>query len=176
MICSPQLRQILVSMLVLSLLAPASASAAAPADVPQHAADIALAAGGEFRGRVLDRNGRPSSDCEIRISHGRQCVACVRSGQQGEYVVTGLRGGLHSIATPDGATLCRFWAPGSAPPHAAQQLLLVSGDAALRGNCDKRYAVSGMLSNPWLLIAAGAVAIAVPVALNGNGTDRGSGS
>jgi hypothetical protein len=55
-------------------------------------------------------------------------------------------------------------------------LLLVSGDAALRGNCDKRYAVSGMLSNPWLLIAAGAVAIAVPVALNGNGTDRGSGS
>jgi hypothetical protein len=163
-------------MLALALLAPVNALAAGPADAAQQAADIALAPGGEFRGQVLDRNGQPSRDCELRISHGSQCIACVRTGKQGEYCVTGLRGGLHSIATNDGATLCRFWAPGTAPPHSAAQLLLVSGDAALRGNRNKRYAVAGMLSNPWLLIAAGTVAIAVPAALNGNGTSGGSGS
>lgn len=173
---SPLVRRGIVGLLLLAFVVPAPAGAAATSNPTPPAADIALADGGVFRGQVFDRNGQPRAGCSIRISHGSQTVALVRSDERGAYAVTGLRGGLHSIATDEGATLCRFWAPGSAPPGAAEQLLLVSGDAALRGNHHKRYAVAGMLSNPWLLIAAGTVAIAVPIALNGNGASRGSGS
>lgn len=176
MIRSSQLRQILIPTLVLALLTPTSVRAAGEQAVASQPVDLALAPGGELRGQVLDHNGQPRAHCQVRISLGQQCVASVQTGKQGQYRVTGLRGGLHSITTNDGGTLCRFWAPGSAPPHAGDQLLLVSGETALRGNRNKRYAVAGMLSNPWLLIAAGTVAIAVPVALNGNGTSRESGS
>lgn len=176
MMHSSQIRRTLVPLLVLALLSPTSLYGAVPEGPNVAPADLALAPGGELRGQVLDHNGQPRTDCTVQVSYQNQCIASVRTGSQGEYRVTGLRGGLHSIATPEGATLCRLWAPGSAPPHAAEQLLLVRGDTVVRGNRSGRYAMAGILSNPWLLIAAGTVAIAVPVALNGNGTSGRSGS
>jgi len=125
--------------------------------------DIALQAGGVMHGQVLDAQGAPCSQVEVRVGKNSDPapLAAVQTDSQGRFAVSGLSGGLYRVETPAGAALYRMWAPNTAPPSATASALVVQGDPAMRGN------LGGLGWFGWTLIGLGvAAAIAIPLALD----------
>ena len=168
------LRSVALALACLGLALPGNCRAAVSAEPQSAIADVSLEVGGRLHGQVLDANGVPTADSLVKVSFQNQPVAETRTNSNGEFQVTGLRGGVHAVASERGVALCRFWAPDTAPPEAPSRILLVDGDTLVRGKSCGQHRLAHALSNPWLLIGVAAVAIAVPVALNGDDGDSGS--
>jgi hypothetical protein len=153
------------------------ASSAIAADPAGVMIDVSLTTGGVLSGQVLDGEGQPKSGERIAILFENQPVAVVRADEHGEFHVRGLHSGIHVVSTSEGSAPFRFWAPSTAPPNVPAKVLLVKEGTVVRGKSQKQHAIAHLLSNPYVLIGAAAVAIIVPAAINGNGTSgRGSGS
>ena len=168
-----------VSLACLGLLIPQGALGAGPvrcAEKPETAdsmvdsqtrvLDVALLDGGELRGQVMDREGSPAIQTEVSVSRQGQVVKTTRTDAEGKFRVTGLRGGVYVIATADASGVYRLWASNTAPPVAQPDVLIVAGGDAVRGQSGFRNGVMQFLSNPWVIAAIVATAIAVPLALD----------
>lgn len=133
-------------------------------------ADVSLAPGGLLRGYLLSDNGTPRANAElVLVQDGREVVRTVTDGQ-GAYQISGLRGGIYTIATFATHSTVRLWTEGTAPP-AAQQLLVVAEKVDVaRGQ--NGGALWRTVTNPWVTAGLIGAAIAVPIALNNN--DSGS--
>jgi len=136
--------------------------------------DVRLHDGGLLTGQVVDGAGVPSADATVTVAFGNQPVAETQTDSKGEFQVRGLRGGVHAVALESGVAQCRLWAPGTAPPKAGPRVLLVENQEVVRGKSCAQHKFAHALSNPWLLMGVAAVAIAVPVALNGGESESGS--
>jgi hypothetical protein len=159
-----QIKAVAVALSCLGMLVPHSAMAVTPTqDQPAPTiADVALAAGGVLNGQVLDPQGAPLVGLAVAVGRQDQLApAIVTTDEQGRFAVADLRGGMYRVAAGDADMLLRAWAPQTAPPAAQHGVLLVSGDDLARGQGPWRY----WLSNPWVIGAAVATAIAVPIAL-----------
>lgn len=135
--------------------------------------DIGLADGGVLAGQVLGVEGLPKANETVTISFESRAIVTARTNAEGEFVVAGLRSGVHTVAAQEGVAAFRFWAPHTAPPRAPSRVLLVKEGTVVRGKSQKQHAIAQLLSNPYVLLGAAAVAIIVPAVVNGNGSGGG---
>ena len=142
--------------------------------------DIGLRPNGMLVGQILDANSRPKVGIAIAIRAANDIVATTNSDASGVFAVTGLRGGLHQIDTPNGSTVCRFWAAGTAPPGAIDQIGIIDEQTIVRGQPRARlrheyfpYA-RALARQPLIVGGAIAAAVAIPVSLRN--ADRAPGS
>ena len=161
------LQRIIVGTACLGLLVPAQLFAASPIDSSSQTPevlDIALQEDGVLAGQVLGTNGQPRAAVPVSLRHAGQEIALVSTDQNGYFAVQGVRSGLHSIMASDAVGNYRVWNADSAPPAAQPAALLVSDSDVVRGQ-----GVAETLSNPIVIGAIIATAIAVPVALSNDG-------
>ncbi len=142
-------------------------------------ADVALAEGGVFSGKVVDAQGAPIPQAAVALHQAGKPVATSTTNAEGVFAVQGLRGGLYQVIAGNGVVAYRLWAPRTAPPTANRSALIVTGDEILAGQqcgsiCppgpDMPRGGGGVLGwmqrNPLLVGAGIAAAIAVPLAID----------
>jgi hypothetical protein len=120
------------------IIAPQLGYAAGPNDIQPTstgcvAVDVALCEGGVLMGQVVDSQGAPQVGVPVRMLHQSNLVASVQSDEQGQFVISGLRAGVHQIETTGAGGVYRLWAAGTAPPAAQQAALVVSSQDVVRG-------------------------------------------
>jgi len=130
-------------------------------------ADVALRPGGVLVGQVVDSQGSPQQNLAVSLWTGPQRLAETYTDGQGYFAFSGLPGGVYQVVTGQNRESFRAWAAITAPPNAREGLLVIHGIPLARGQGQR---LAFWLSNPWVLGAAVATAIAVPVALASSGT------
>jgi hypothetical protein len=102
-------------------------------------------------------------------------VAWTKTDERGRFAFGSLPGGLYVLATPHGGQICRVWEPGTAPPAAADDVLLISDTAVVRGQtfCPTSL-YEWFETHPLLGYTAVAAAIAVPIILINSDDDSAS--
>ena len=92
-----------------------------PAGMPPAAKDVALGPNGLLSGHVTNANGAPAANVTVSLQDFQnQPIANVVTDPNGNFAIDGIRGGMYQLVTPDGRTIYRLWAPGTAPPSAPQ--------------------------------------------------------
>lgn len=144
------------------------AFAQAPVAMPA-VADIALADGGLFTGKVVNAQGAPLAKAAVSLQQAGHEVASTVTNEEGVFAVQGLRGGLYQVVSERGVVAYRLWEANTAPPAANQSALIVTGDSVVNGQYGPPQHGSGIMSwvreHPLLVAAGVATAIAVPLAL-----------
>ena len=132
---------------------------------PRAVRDVDLHDGGSLTGQVLDVSGTPVAGTAVAVIDEGRAVATSHTGVDGRFTIAEVKAGVYEIATSNGVTVCRLWAPRTAPPAAQADALVVHGDTVARGAVGDG-GVIGFLSNPWVLAGIVAAAIAIPLALD----------
>jgi hypothetical protein len=135
--------------------------------------DIALRHGGVLVGQVVDQQGVAKAGTPVSIHYGKQEVARTTTDANGVFAAKGLRGGQYELLTLDGVSVCRLWAPDTAPPTARSAALVVSGNDVVRGQYMGSW-IDWMKAHPYITAGVVATAIAVPVAVAASDNDEGS--
>lgn len=165
-----RLRGLLVATASVSMLLPqfAYAASSGPLSNPSSAAirDVALRDGGVLTGQVLDTEGIPVAATPVAVMDRERAVATALTDKDGRFEMAGVKAGVYQVATAKGVTVCRLWAPRTAPPAAQPDALVVNGNTLIRGADGCGSGVISFLSNPWVLGAIVAAAIAIPLALD----------
>jgi len=156
----------------LGIVVPQSAFAEAAKNNTQHAAvptviDVALQQGGTFQGQVLDSQGLPLANTKVSLVQNEVEVASTVTDADGRFSASGLRGGIFVVIAGQGAGVYRLWAANTAPPTAQASALVVSNGEIVRG---EDGSIVYWLTNPWVLAAIVATAIALPIALSNHGS------
>ena len=164
-----RLRGLVVAAAAVSMVLPQFAYAASVGQaghpLPTTVRDVALQEGGRLTGQVLDAAGAPVAATPVAVVDQGRPVATAMTGDDGRFAMSGLKAGVVQVATAQGVTVCRLWAPRTAPPSAQGDALVVNGDTVIRGGVGGG-GVIGFLSNPWVLAGIVAAAIAIPLALD----------
>jgi hypothetical protein len=178
-------RQSVVCLLIVGMLLPyqhatfAATADDASATSNQQPLDLALAADGVLQGQLVDGNGAALAQRNVAIwSNGHQVAQAATQGD-GTFCVRGLRGGAHVLTTDHVGTVCRFWSEGTAPPSAAQKVLVIDDATVARGQTmlkPKSGWYSFFMTRPLLTVGVVATAIAVPVGIAANSGRNKSGS
>jgi hypothetical protein len=137
--------------------------------------DVSLQAGGVLRGQVMNKQGKPCTGVALEVikisATNEKPLACQTDGQ-GRFELAGLSAGVYQVATAEGGTLCRLWAPTSAPPSAVPAALVVQGEGPVRGSLGALGSIGPL---GWTLIGLGvAAAIAIPLVLANDDDDDAS--
>ena len=146
----------------LGIVLPQTALAGPPAT--DRIADVALRDGGTMVGAVYTAEGLPQSGQLVSVQTNGREVARTTTDEHGRFIAQGLKGGVYQLVTAEGMSTYRVWSEGTAPPAAQPAALVVTGDV-VRG-FGHHGGLGAWLSNPWVLAAIVATAIAVPIALN----------
>ena len=95
--------------------------------------DIELAAGGTFKGQVLNAEGLALGGVELTLHQGTEQVARTVTDQDGQFAVSNLRGGVYQVNAENTQEIYRLWSEGTAPPAAEQEVAIVSSPEVVRG-------------------------------------------
>ncbi len=140
----------------------AQTSTAAPVAAAE-ITDVALGQGGVLKGQVVSSTGAAQANAQVEFIQNAKQVAATVTDTEGYFAVKGLSGGVYQVVTSGTVKIYRVWAPNTAPPSAHNDILLVAGENVVRGQ-----ALPFALSNPWVIGAAVAAAVAIPVAIANN--------
>lgn len=165
------IQSVLAAIACVGLVVPQSAPAAEPVSL---AKDVALRPGGVLVGQVMDQQGAVRAGTKVAVWQNEREVVTTATDKNGIFAVQGLRGGQYQLLTSEGQTLCRFWAPETAPPVATDTVVLVTGQDLVRGQWSPTPSgVAGyggrwldwVRSHPYITAGVVAAAIATPVAI-----------
>ena len=127
-------------------------------------------------GWLLDTTGQPLADVPVAVRYQDQVVSLASTAPNGQFRLGPLSGGAYTLVAGGNAFNLRAWMPGTAPPAASQQAVLYVGSVergqdCTTGSCTVPGAVAGggplaLLMNPFVIGAAVAAAIAIPLALD----------
>jgi hypothetical protein len=146
---------------------PNSAFAAVGTAAAPPITDVALRDGGVLVGQVVDAQGVVQANVRVSLQDTQSHeIAAVATNKEGLFAVSNVRGGVYQLVTPQGRGIYRLWAPGTAPPSAQEGALIVNGDVVRGEDGVPRSGLKFWLSNPLVIGAIVATAIAVPVALS----------
>lgn len=112
-----------------------SSEAASAAPIAAMSSDIELRSGGVLLGQIVDAQGVAVVLAPVLITNGIQEVARAQTDEQGNFAVSGLRGGVYKIASAGHQGVYRLWSPQTAPPSASQGLMVVVPSDVVRGQC-----------------------------------------
>jgi hypothetical protein len=141
---------------------------AVAADAGIHQSDVALRHGGVLVGQVVDQQGAAKAGALVSVQYANHEVVRTTSDANGVFAAQGLRGGQYQLVTEDGISVCRLWAPDTAPPAARPAALLVSGNNVVRGQWGggpMHQWLGWVKAHPYITAGVIATAIAVPLAL-----------
>ncbi|MEI8373993.1 MAG: carboxypeptidase-like regulatory domain-containing protein [Planctomycetota bacterium] len=158
-----RLRAAIVGLALAGLCLPTTGWADATALPAPQIADVALRDGGVLVGQMVNGQNAPQSGVRVSLQdvQNREVAATV-TDRQGSFAISGVRGGVYQVVTPQGRQVYRLWSPGIAPPSAQQGILLVAPGETVRGGLGDGC-IRNFVSNPLVIGAAIATAVAVPV-------------
>ena len=176
------IQTILAAIACVGIVCPPRAQAAEPMS---NVRDVALRPGGVLVGQVLNPQGAIQAGSIVSIWQNDREIVSTKTDANGIFAAQGLRGGQYQIVTSDSHSLCRLWAPDTAPPAAANTALVVSGQEIVRGQWTAPMTAGASYGGRWLdwvrshpYITAGivAAAIAAPLAVAATDDDDGPSS
>lgn len=135
--------------------------------------DVALAADGSLRGRVVSLAGIGLGEVGVVARLAGREVARATSDKTGYFSLAVPRGGVYEVQAGSQITLYRLWAARTAPPAAAKAALIVAGEDVLRA---QMLPFKYWLVNPYFMTAVAAAAIGIPIAVHNANIDNRSGS
>jgi hypothetical protein len=151
----------------------------AAGELPIRVVDVALGNNGVLYGQILDRQGRQLPITQIQLTNGvRQWDTY--TDEEGNFRVEGLVGSTYQVHAAGQTQIVRAWAPDTAPPGAAQGLLLVHDSSVVLGQhcgspvCGSPVCGGGRcpLASPLIVGGLIAAAIAIPVAIHNSDDDN----
>jgi hypothetical protein len=149
----------------MAMVMPSTALAAEPnRDHP----DVALRPGGLLVGQVVDQQGVAKPGMAVSVRFADCEVVRTNTDANGVFAAQGLRGGQYQLVTDNGISICRLWAPNTAPPSARPAALVVCGNDVVRGQWgggSMHHWVDWVKAHPYITAGVIATAIAVPLAL-----------
>ncbi len=154
-----------------NLVLPVPLRADAPERDELRIVDLQLDSQRALPGQYVDANGQPRRGVQIQLRSGNQVVGVATTDEQGRFRFPVAQGGVYQVAAADSLAICRAWAPRTAPPQAQPSLLLVSGVDVTRA----QRPFGEIVTNPLVIAAAIAAAVAIPIAIHNSGDD-GNGS
>lgn len=157
------LKGVVVALATVGLCLPEPLLAAAQSRGPV-ATDVALREGSVLVGQVVSAEGTGLEDISVSLRTQGKTVLTTRTGKGGYFAVKGLHGGVYQLVAQDGHGVYRLWSAGTAPPAAQEGAVLVVGNDVLRGQDPGPW--KAFLTNPLIIAAVVATAVAVPVALH----------
>lgn len=138
--------------------------------------DVRLDRDGRFQGLVVDGQGTPlSSEAVILRRIGRRSEETLESqtDAQGKFAFRPMTGGMYHLETSEGLTSCRLWTFEAAPPSSAERILVINDSRIARG----QHPISHLFtSDPVLMAAVVATAIAIPIIIHKTRDDPPPGS
>lgn len=84
--------------------------------------DVALSSEGALRGSLIDVEKQPLTKTLVTLKQGGKLVATVKTNEQGEYTLPGLKTGVYQLVIQEQTFAIRVWRPAAAPPKALKQL------------------------------------------------------
>jgi hypothetical protein len=129
--------------------------------------DVALRPGGLLVGQVVDQQGTAKAGAVVSVKYAEHEVVRTTTDANGVFAAQGLRGGQYQLETEDGISVCRLWAPNTAPPSARPAALVVSGNHAVRGQWgggSMHQWIDWVKAHPYITAGVVVTAIAVPLA------------
>jgi hypothetical protein len=160
------------------ILNPALQVQATPPARP-HVPDVRLDRQGLFHGIVVDGQGQtvPATQVKLeRVNQQQEAVTApsiATTDARGGFVFRELSAGTYRLETSSGIFVCRIWTHKAAPPAAASSLLVVNDAQIERG---QRPMQEIFRSDPLLMAAIVAAAIAIPIAVHKSQDDSPEGS
>jgi len=113
----------------------ASAFAGGPSQV---ARDVELTGDGTLYGQIYTSEGRVVENAPVELRYQGVSVAHAMTGANGDFVITGVRGGAHDLSVGAATTSVRLWKNGTAPEGAVQSLIVAGDESVVRGQaCDE---------------------------------------
>ncbi|HEX4143394.1 MAG TPA: hypothetical protein VHY91_07575 [Pirellulales bacterium] len=176
-----RLQTALISIAALGLLAPPSVKAAGSASVPTTAnpatanataatpaasgeplvIDVALESAGGLTGQVVGQDGSCAAEETVYVLRQGTVVGTCKTDATGHFALTGLTGGVYDVRWAHGVTICRLWAPETAPPSAKADLTLTANASAVRGQTGTPNPCNSLLKGPLPWIAFGVAVVGV---------------
>jgi len=160
------LRAALVVCALWSFIIPPAVIAADKKDAP--AVDVQLTSDGQLVGQYLDGGGQALSEQTLVLQRGTKVIAETITDTQGRFQFDNLHGGLFQLRSAEQVTVCRCWTAGTAPPRAGEKLLIIAQQDVSRG----QRPIGEIFSNPLLIGALIAGAVAIPIAIHNSGDDN----
>jgi hypothetical protein len=128
---------------------------------------VALRSDGLLVVQLVGTDGNPLITTPVTVLGPDGPVATTTTDANGLLAVGGLRGATYRVVVAGSVAVLRAWAPGTAPPAAADPALIVVGDQVVRGQCPPcrgRRPIGRLLRNPWVIATLVGAAIAIPIA------------
>ena len=132
--------------------------------------DVALEPGGILRGQVVQPDGTPVTGARVTLRSANQTVAATSTNERGEFVVSGLRGGVYQIVLGDMQRTIRAWSANTAPATARSGVLLVRSVSVVRGQAGGVF--SGILGSPLAMAGVMAAAMVTPAVVVNSINDK----
>jgi hypothetical protein len=148
--------------------------------------DVSLSEGGRLEGQVVDYQGNVVPNVSVILRADGVEPISTTTTDEGRFAYDGVPGGVYQVVAKNGkASTIRAWTQDAAPPNAKEEAILYvepiedpqplppsyQNPPAYRGNMRPQVGpVKRILSNPIVLPAAIATAIALPIALNSHST------
>ena len=99
----------------------------------QVARDVELSADGSLQGQVYTPEGRPVENSPIELRYQGTAIARTTTGPQGDFLITGVRGGAHQLAVGSMMSPVRLWKNGTAPEGALEAVVVAGNENVVRG-------------------------------------------
>lgn len=139
--------------------------------------DVKLTEENRLQGQVVTAAGAPEANVRVILSQEKTGFrAQTKTDSKGRFAMTVKRSGAYRVLVGKRSFTIRVWRAKVAPPTSKSGLLCVTGGTTVRGQLLGTGGTSpmvGFLSNPLVIGAAIATAIAVPVAVDDDDDEAG---
>jgi hypothetical protein len=95
--------------------------------------DVSLTPGGNLEGRLVNAQGRSVDGARVAVWRGDENLGHVLTDGEGAFTVRGMQSGLYRLDAPGQSVALRVWPADVAPPAARNNVTMVAGDPAVRG-------------------------------------------
>ncbi len=103
------------------------------------ARDVELQADGTLLGKVFTADQRPVENAQIELKFQGTTVARTTTSSDGDFLITGVRGGAHEIAVGSMNSPVRLWKNGTAPTGAVDGFVVAANEEIVRGQAYEPY-------------------------------------
>lgn len=136
--------------------------------------DVELSKEGVLYGQVYTPQGQVVPNAVVQLRYQGTAVAAARCNPEGQFAISGVRGGAHEVVVGPLRNPVRLWAEGAAPKSATKGMIVAIDETIVRGQdvycepgCEPTPAGFGML-DVITLATVGAAVGALVVAIDNN--------
>lgn len=95
--------------------------------------DVELSADGTLYGQVYTSEGQAIGNAVVELRYNGTAIAKTTTATDGQFVITGVRGGGHELAVGSMTSPVRLWKNGTAPEGAVSGVVVAASEHVVRG-------------------------------------------